>query len=209
MSLELTDDYANAGFNQRLGFGSRPALVVVDFVKAYLLPDNPLYAGVEDALAAALTLLFFFIDSGFTVIYTTVHYEDGSEGGPFFLKAQALRNFVGYTEAGQICDELAPLPGEQVVEKRFASAFFDTDLRARLERLGVDSVLIAGLSTSGCVRATALDAVQSGFIPIVLRDAVGDRADGPHQAALFDLDAKYADVVGLDEVLSYLRNFRG
>lgn len=206
MSSDLADDYAGAGFNQKLGFGARPALVVVDFVKAYLLKDNPLYAGVEDALVAATTLVGVAREAGVPVIYTTVYYEEGSEGGPFFRKAQALKNFVGDTEAGEICDEVAPLPGESIIQKRFASAFFDTDLKDQLDRLGADTVLIAGLSTSGCVRATALDAVQSGYIPIVVRDAVGDRAAGPHEAALFDLDAKYADVVGLDEVLTYLRD---
>ncbi|MEU5884009.1 isochorismatase family protein [Spirillospora sp. NPDC047279] len=206
MSADITGDYVESGFNQRLGFGARPALVVVDFVKAYLMPGNPLYAGVEPALAAAVTLVDAARSAGIPVIYTVVHYERGTEGGPFFRKVAALQNFVGDTEAGEICDELAPRPGDPVIRKRFASAFFDTDLKQRLDDLGADSVLVSGLSTSGCVRATALDAVQSGLIPIVVREAVGDRAAGPHDAALFDLDAKYADVVGLDEVLTYLRD---
>ena len=112
---------------------------------------------------------------------------------------------MGDSPAGEICDELAPAPGDVVIRKRFASAFFETPLRSILGERGVDSVLIAGLSTSGCVRATAVDAVQSGFIPLVVRDAVGDRAAGPHDASLFDLDAKYADVVSLAETLRHLR----
>lgn len=201
----LASDYSAAGFNQRLGFGRRPALLVVDFVKAYLTKGNPLYAGVEAALAAAAELLRAARAAGVPVIYTQVRYEPGAEPGPFFRKARGLRNFVGETPAGEICDELAPVPGDVVIQKQFASAFFGTPLRRVLEEGGRDSVLIAGLSTSGCVRATAVDAVQHGFIPLVVREAVGDRAAGPHDASLFDLDAKYADVVSLPEALAYLR----
>ncbi len=208
MSGELSSDYRTSGFNRRLGFGSRPALVIVDFVKAYVMPGNPLYAGVERTRDAAATLLAGARAAGIPVIYTVVYYEPGTEGGPFFNKAGGLANFVGDTEAGQICDELAPRDGEVVIRKRFASAFFETDLRQRLDRLGADSVIISGLSTSGCVRASALDAVQCGFVPLVVREAVGDRAEGPHESALFDLDAKYADVVGLDDVLTHLRDLK-
>lgn len=202
----LDEDYRQSGFNQRLGFGERPAVLVVDFVKAYLTPGNPLYAGVEDALAAATTLVETARESDVPVLYTVVHYEDPAEGGPFFRKVRALQNFVGDTEAGEICDELAPREGELVIRKKFASAFFGTGLKETLEEMGVDSVIVSGLSTSGCVRASSLDAIQSGFVPIVVREAVGDRAAGPHDAALFDLDAKYADVRSLDEVLEHLRS---
>ncbi len=205
MTSELAGDYLTAGFNQRLGFGSRPALLVVDFVKAYLSRGNPLYAGVEAALVAATELLRASRAASLPVIYTVVHYEPGAEPGPFFRKVQALRNFVGDSPAGEICDELAPAPGDVVIRKQFASAFFETPLRSILGEHGADSVIIAGLSTSGCVRATAVDAVQSGFIPLVVREAVGDRAAGPHEASLFDLDAKYADVVSLAEALAYLQ----
>jgi maleamate amidohydrolase len=205
MTQDLAGDYAAAGFSQRLGFGRRPALLVVDFVNAYLTKGNPLYAGVEDALAAATELLHAARAAALPVIYTRVYYEPGAAPGPFFRKVQALRNFVGDTPAGQICAELAPAPGDIVVRKQYASAFFGTPLKAILDERGVDSLLIAGLSTSGCVRATAVDAVQSGFIPLVVREAVGDRAAGPHDASLFDLDAKYADVVSLAEALAHLR----
>jgi maleamate amidohydrolase len=205
MTSDLAGNYVAAGFNQRLGFGSRPALLVIDFVKAYLTRGNPLYAGVEAALAAATELLRASRAASLPVIYTRVHYEPGAQPGPFFRKVQALQNFVGDATAGEICDELAPAPGDVVIRKQFASAFFETPLRPVLDERGVDSVLIAGLSTSGCVRATAVDAVQSGFIPLIVRDAVGDRAAGPHEASLFDLDAKYADVVTLAETLAYLR----
>lgn len=206
MNVDLTSDYRQSGFNQRLGFGKRPALLVVDFVKAYLTKGNPLYAGVETALDAATILVSVAREADIPIIYTVVHYEDPAEGGPFFRKVQALKNFVGETTAGEICEELAPRDGDLVISKKFASAFFDTALRETLDEFGVDSVIVAGLSTSGCVRASTVDAIQSGFIPIVVREAVGDRAVGPHESALFDLDAKYADVVGLGETLEHLRS---
>jgi len=205
MNGDLSSDYRQSGFNQRLGFGTHPALLVVDFVKAYLTKGNPLYAGVEKALEAATILVTAAREAHVPIIYTVVHYEDPAEGGPFFRKVQALKNFVGETTAGEICDELAPREGDLVISKKFASAFFGTALKETLDELGVDSVIVAGLSTSGCVRASTVDAIQSGFIPIVVRDAVGDRATGPHESALFDLDAKYADVVGLDDTLEHLR----
>ena len=139
------------------------------------------------------------------VIYTQVYYEPGAEPGPFFRKVQALRNFVGDTRPARSAPSLRPHREDIVLRKQFASAFFGTPLKAILDERGVDSLLIAGLSTSGCVRATAVDAVQSGFIPLVVREAVGDRAAGPHDAGLFDLDAKYADVVSLAEALANLR----
>ena len=113
----------------------------------------------------------------------------------------------GLTIAQQLAafaDGLEPLPGETLITKQYASAFFGTSLASTLTSLGVDTVLIAGVSTSGCVRASAVDCCQHGFIPVVVRDAVGDRAPGPHEANLFDLQAKYAEVRGLDEVLQYL-----
>jgi maleamate amidohydrolase len=206
MSEELNADYAAAGFNRRLGFGRQPALLVVDFVKAYLTPGHALYAGVEDALAAAEQLLVEARAAGIPVVFTQVHYDNADEGGPFFRKVAGLQTFVGDDPAAEICEPLTPLPGEHRLLKKYASAFFDTGLRSTLNDLRVDSVLISGLSTSGCVRATALDAVQSGFIPLVVREAVGDRAAGPHEASLFDLDAKYADVVSLAEAVDHLHS---
>ena len=205
MSGELEQDYLRSGFNRRLGFGERPALLIIDFVNAYLTPGEPLYAGVEDTLAAAVRLLGAAREAAIPIFFTKVVYEDGQDSGPFFRKVGALQHFVGETYAGEIADDLAPAPGEVVLRKQFASAFFATDLTARLEELGVDSVIISGLSTSGCVRASAIDAVQAGLIPLVVREAVGDRAPGPHEASLFDLDAKYADVLGLDDLVAHLR----
>jgi len=187
--------------------GARPALLVVDFVRAYLVPGSPLYAGVETARAAAAKLLGLARAAGIPVMHTNVVYEPGgADGGVFFRKLPALASF----ERGR-CPELAafaeglePRPGEPVFSKQYASAFFGTRLAESLRAAAVDTVLIAGVSTSGCVRATAVDACQHGFVPLVVREAVGDRHPAPHEANLFDLQAKYAEVIGLDEAERYL-----
>lgn len=204
---ELVTDYEQAGFGQVLGFGARPALLVVDMVKAYLDPSSPLFAGVEGALAATTVLLSAARSAGIPIVFTKVVYQaGGQDGGLFFKKAQGLSLFVGESELGDLADELARTESEPLLRKQFASAFFATPLTEMLRGLGVDTVLITGLSTSGCVRATAVDAVQLGFAPMVVREAVGDRNIAPHEASLFDLDAKYADVVSLDATVTYLRS---
>lgn len=205
-AANLASDYARSGFGHRLGFGQRPALLVVDFVNAYLEPGSPLYAGVESALSSASRVLAAARRAGIPVIFTKVVYREptGADGGPFFRKARGLELFVGDTNLGSIVEQLTPRALEVVLEKKFASAFFGTDLASRLRADRIDSVVICGLSTSGCVRATAVDAVQHGLIPLVVREAVGDRDPRPHEASLFDLDAKYADVVSEAQIVTYL-----
>ncbi len=203
----LVSNYARGGFNQQLQPGVRPALLVIDFVKAYLLPGSPLYAGVDAAHAAAVRLLGAARAAGIPVIHTNVEYQPGGRnGGVFFRKVPALRSFEAgaHPELAAFGEGLEPAPGETLITKQYASAVFGTSLAPTLTSLGVDTVLIAGVSTSGCVRASAVDCCQHGFIPVVVRDAVGDRAPGPHEANLFDLQAKYAEVRGIDEVLAYL-----
>lgn len=202
---DLDGDYAAAGFRKRLGFGRSPAVLNIDFVNAYLDEGSPLYAGVESARDSAARVLAAARAAGVPVIHTVVTYQPGgADGGHFYRKVDALRLFEGESNAGSIVDELAPVEGETLIRKQFASAFFGTSLAPMLTSMGCDSTIILGLSTSGCVRASALDAVQHGFIPIVVADAVGDRDRRPHEQALFDLDAKYADVVSEAEVLEHL-----
>jgi len=201
----LEDDYRSAGFKGRLGFGERPALIVVDFCDAYLVEGSPLYAGVEDARASCERVLGAARAAGIPIVITRVEYQpDGTDGGIFFRKVGALRCFVKGNPLAENPPSLKPLEGEIVVTKQYASAFFATSLAPTLTALGRDSLIITGVSTSGCVRATALDACQHGFIPLVVRDAVGDRDAKVHEANLFDLDAKYADVVTEAEVLEHL-----
>ncbi len=202
---ELADDYRRAGFNNRLGFGSRPALVVIDFCQAYLDPESPLYAGVEDARASCQRVLAAARAAGIPVLHTRVEFQPGgADGGMFFRKVQALECFVRGNPLGACGDGLAPVDDEVVVVKQYASGFFGTSLASTLTSMGIDTLIHTGVSTSGCVRATALDACQHGFVPIVVRDACGDRDPRIHEANLFDLDAKYADVVSEQEVLDYL-----
>jgi nicotinamidase-related amidase len=207
MEQDLEADYATAGFGTRLGWGDHPALLVIDFVNAYLDPACPLYAGVEETRAAAERLLQAARAAGIPVLHSTVAYTPGgADGGVFFRKVKALQCFERgrHPHWAAFAPGLEPFADEPVVTKQYASAFFGTSLASTLTSLGVDCLLIAGLSTSGCVRASALDACQHGFVPLVVRQAVGDRDDRVHQSNLFDLDAKYADVIDLDVALAHL-----
>jgi maleamate amidohydrolase len=197
------------GYGGTLQPGARPALLVIDFVKAYTEPESPLYAGptTEAARCACEELLGLARRAGIPVLHTNLAYQDGgADGGVFFRKVPALKVFErgARSPLADFAPGLNPQVGEVVLTKQYASAFFGTTLAATLTALGVDTLLIAGMSTSGCVRATAVDTVQHGFIPLVVRDAVGDRATGPHEANLFDLQTKYAEVVTLDRVRAYL-----
>jgi maleamate amidohydrolase len=201
---ELSANYAGA-FDGHLPFGQRPALLIVDFVVAYLDPASPLYAGVEDALASNERLLAAARRAGIPVLFTNVVYTPGgADGGIFYRKVPALRLFDKGSPMGAFPESLQPQDGELVITKQYASSFFGTHLAATLTAKGVDTLLITGLSTSGCVRATALDACQHGFLPFVVREACGDRHPGPHEANLFDLQAKYAEVISEAEAIAQL-----
>lgn len=207
MSGSLTASYAAAGFGLALPPGRRPALLVIDLVRAYLVEDSPLYATAEPVRAAAQRLLSAARRAGIPVLHTRVEYQPGGrDGGVFFRKVPALRCFEAGArpDLAAFAEGLEPVAGETVITKQYASAFFGTSLSSTLTALGVDTLLIAGVSTSGCVRASAVDACQHGFIPLVVREAVGDRHPAPHEANLFDLQAKYAEVIGLDLALRYL-----
>ena len=204
MSQDLDQNYRGA-FDGRLGFGSKPALILVDFVQAYFDKSSPLYAGVEDALASALRLRDAAREAGVPVIYTNVVYQhDGVNGGMFFRKVPALKVFVAGNPLGGWPDDLRPADDELVISKQYASAFFGTPLAATLTAGGIDTLIITGVTTSGCIRATCVDAVSYGFIPIVVEDACGDRHEAPHAANLFDMNAKYGDVVDEQTVIDYL-----
>ena len=203
---DLDADYQGAGFGATLPFGPRPAVLVVDLVQAYTQPGSRLYAqGFVDAVPANRRLVGAARAAGVPVIFTTVVYDSaGRDGGLFFRKVPALRSFLPGSPLGAFVEEVQPLAGETVVSKQYASAFFGTSLASTLNACRVDTVLITGFSTSGCVRATALDALQHGFAPFVVREACGDRDARPHEANLFDLQAKYAEVIGLERALAEL-----
>jgi maleamate amidohydrolase len=205
VSADLQTNYAGA-FDGHLAFGKKPALLIVDFVMAYLDPMSPLYAGVEDALASNERLLAAARAASMPILFTNVVYQaDGADGGLFYQKVPALKCFDKGSPLGAFPASLQPLPGETVISKQYASAFFGTPLAATLMEMGVDTLIVTGLSTSGCVRASALDALQHGFAPFVVREACGDRHPGPHEASLFDLQAKYAEVISEAEAMRILK----
>jgi maleamate amidohydrolase len=205
-SADLHTSYAGA-FDGHLPFGSRPALLIVDFVMAYLDPTSSLYANVEDALASNERLLAAARAAGIPVIFTKVEYSPGgADGGLFYRKVPALKHFVKGSPLGAFPPSLQPQQTELVVTKQYASAFFGTPLASTLTALGIDTLLITGLSTSGCVRASALDALQHGFVPFVVREACGDRHPAPHEANLFDLQAKYAEVISEAVAIAHLKD---
>jgi maleamate amidohydrolase len=202
---DLNAEYAAHGFSGRLGFGAAPAVVAVDIAMAYLDQESPLYAGVEDAVESAARVIGAARAAGVPVLHTRVRYQPGgADGGVFRRKVPSLWVFDEGCPLGEPAPSVAPEPGEVVVVKQYASGFFGTSLASTLRSSGIDTVIVVGLTTSGCVRATALDAMQHGFVPIVVRDAVGDRDLRPHEANLLDLQAKYADVVTEAETLAAL-----
>jgi maleamate amidohydrolase len=203
----LDHDYAAAGFGRRLGWGARPAVLLIDASLAYTSPDSPLFLRTGGAAAAAMdSLASVARDASIPVVWTTVRYADEScsEAPLFAAKVPALKVFAAGNPLGGFAPPLSPAPGEFVVVKHYASAFAGTSLAAWLASHSIDTLVIGGYSTSGCVRASALDALQHGFRPIVVREACADRDGGPHENNLFDLNAKYADVIPLDEALTAL-----
>jgi maleamate amidohydrolase len=201
----------HAGFHGRAGFGERPALVVVDMNVAFTDPSSALACPMGGAVAAIQELLRECRAAGFPVVYTTVAYDqEGREAAAAFIdKVPALLTLEAGSRWVEIDPRLAPLPGEPVLTKLFASAFFGTELHSLLAAAGCDTLVVTGASTSGCVRATAVDALQHGYRPVVPCEAVGDRNPEAHAANLYDIDAKYGDVVSLEEALGRLEELAG
>lgn len=203
----LDDNYARAGYHARQQWGRKPALLLVDFACAYFVENSPLYGGEGCARAreGALRLLAAARARGIPVIHTAVQYAPGgADGGVFYRKTPPLRVFDRGNPLGDPVEGLEPGPAEILVTKQYPSAFFGTSLAATLTAMGVDTVLLCGLTTSGCVRASCVDAMSHGFVTLVVADAVGDRAPAVHDANLFDMSAKYADLTTVDEAAAWL-----
>lgn len=197
--------YAAAGLGEQFELGSRPAVLVVDFSRGFTDPACRLGSDLTPQVEATRTLLDLARARGVPAVFTTIGFEaNGKDGGLWVKKAPALVDL----ELGGPWVEIDPRLGlrddEVVILKKGASGFFGTNLASVLVSLGVDSVVLCGATTSGCVRATAIDLLQYGWPAIVPRECVGDRAQAPHDANLFDIQAKYADVVSLEEALAYL-----
>ncbi len=202
--MDKIDNYQKA-YDQELGFGKRPALILVDFVEAYFDESCELYADVEAELASALRIRARAHEQNIPVILTNVVYQEGgADGGIFYKKVKPLRHFQKGQAMSNWPQGLEPQDNELVISKQYPSAFFGTSLSSTLNAMNIDSLIITGLTTSGCIRATCIDCISSGFIPIVVADACGDRHPDPHAANLFDMNAKYADVISEAETLAYL-----
>ena len=193
--------YESQGFGNRIGFGRSPALLIIDFINGFSDPDRFGGGNIQEAIESTAELLAVARHMDLPVVYTShVYAEDGSEDGVFNLKVPGLAKLKRGTREVEVVEELTPREGERVLEKHYPSGFCNTDLGAWLARRGVDTTIVTGCTTSGCVRATVVDAMSMGFRPIVPRECSGDRAYGPHEANLFDIDQKYGDVMSLEEV---------
>jgi maleamate amidohydrolase len=193
----------HTGFGERQGAGRRPALLVIDMSVGFTSPESPLHCDLEAVVPAIGRLLEAARSAGTPVVYTTVSYGEGDRAiaKAFLDKIPALLALAEGSHFTEIDPRLAPLPHEPVLDKLYASAFFGTPLQSLLVSHGCDSVIVTGASTSGCVRATAVDVLQNGYRLTVPREAVGDRDEAAHAQALYDIDAKYGDVVALDDAL--------
>ena len=198
--------FRDRGFKGRMGFGTSPALVIVDMQKGFTNPDAPLGSNLDSQIAATVPLLEVAHRRNIPVFFSVCVYDDPElkDAGVWINKIKGLDTLRAGTVNVEIDERLDRRPGDTVLRKRYASCFFGTDLVSRLAAARIDSLIITGCTTSGCVRATAVDSCQSGFKPIVVREAVGDRSAQAHDQSLFDLDNKYADVLSLNEVLPYL-----
>ena len=199
--------YAKAGLGQAVTLGRRPAVLVVDFSCGFTDPECPLGSDLTAQVEATRRLLDAAREKGLPVIYTTIGFEPSlKDGGLWMQKVPAL----GVLQVGStwvdIDPRLDPREDETVILKKGASSFFGTNLASVLISQAVDSVILCGATTSGCIRATAIDLLQYGYPTLVPRECVGDRAQAPHDANLFDIQAKYADVVSLDEALAYVES---
>jgi maleamate amidohydrolase len=199
--------YQQRGFSSRVGFGERPALLVIDFIKGFTDTNCPLGSNLDAEVEATKQLLDSFRSQNLPVHFTTTAYdEEMVSAGVFVKKVPSLSHLKFGSKWIEIDDRLTPIAGEVVWTKQYASAFFGTALAAALTAQKVDTLVVTGCTTSGCVRASAVDSCQHGFRTNVVRDCVGDRSASAHEANLSDLDAKYTDVISLEDALKYVQN---
>lgn len=202
--------YERAGLGQEIRLGVRPSVLVVDFSQGFTDPSSPLGAELSDSVMATRRLLDDARKHGVPIVFTTVGYEPNMKDlGLWAQKSPAMTELVMGSRWVEIDPRLNPQKDESIIVKKGASAFFGTNLATILTTQGIDSVILCGATTSGCIRATAIDLLQYGFPTLVPRECVGDRAEGPHEANLFDIQAKYGDVVGVEEALEYLAEVKG
>lgn len=207
----MTDDvYARQNFGNEVGLGQRPALLIVDFQIGFADPDVFGGGNIKQAIDATVPLLEEMRVLGLPVAYTRVVFaDDGSDAGVFGRKVPGLKRLTEDAAIAQIVPQLAPEPGEYIVRKTGPSAFFGTSLSAWLNAKAVDSLLVTGATTSGCVRASVTDAISYNYRTTVVTDCCGDRALEPHEANLFDMGQKYADLLTAEEAITAIRTVVG
>lgn len=199
--MDETDVYRKQQMGETIGKGQRTALIVVDFVNGFIDPEIFGGGNTLEAAKATVPVLATFRNRGLPIVYTRIVYaEDGSDTGVWCEKAPRLRELTESNSASHIVDFLNPRDGDIIVRKTQPSAFFDTNLSSVLRSRHVDAVAVVGATTSGCVRATVVDAISANFRPFVISDCVGDRALAPHEANLFDMKQKYANLISSAEV---------
>lgn len=203
--MSESDVYTRQTFGQSTGLGEAPGLLVIDFVNGFNDPEILGGGNIDDAVKATIPLLAHFREQRRPVIFTRIVYaEDGSDTGLWCEKVPRLRDLTESANASQVVPELAPVDGEMIVRKTQASAFFATPLATQIAYRGIDSLVMVGCTTSGCVRASAIDAMSLNIRSVVVSDCVGDRALEPHRANLFDIGQKYADLMPANEVMRLL-----
>lgn len=199
--------FKERGFGVRIGFGRRPVVLVIDLAKGFTDPQRPLGSDLSTQINVTNEITGAARDKGVPVIFTAVRYDDPglADAGIWAIKQKGVATLMASGDGHQLDERLIISSKDMRLYKKYASCFWGTDLLSLLVSSGRDCVILLGTSTSGCVRATAVDACQAGFRPMVVREGVGDRSERAHEQALFDLDAKYADVVTLESTLAYLR----
>lgn len=199
--------YQRSGLGHRIGYGKHPALLVIDMQLGFTAPEkSPLAGNLETQVAAINRLIPVARKNGTPIVFTVVAYDPRipGDGGLWPEKAPTLFELKVGSELVELDPRLLNRPEDLLLVKKYASAFLGTPLASTLVSRGVDTVVVTGCTTSGCVRATVVDAISYGFRPIIPEEAVGDRAKDPHDANLFDMDSKYGDVVPLSDALAYL-----
>lgn len=202
--------FRERGFGRLIGWGERPALVIIDFMRAFTDPALPLGSNLDREITETVRVLGAAREAEIPIFFSAVWYDekDFRDAGHWARKMAGTLTLRPGTPQVEQDPRLGRRPEEPIILKKYASVFFGTDLVSRLTSCRVDTLILTGCTTSGCVRATAVDAVQYGFRPMVVREAVGDRAKPAHDQSLFDLHAKYADVVSVDETLEVLSRLK-
>jgi maleamate amidohydrolase len=209
MGEDTHEVYERARLGQSVTLGERPAVLVVDFSRGFTDPDCTMGSDLTEEVEATSRLLAAAREREIPVIFTTIGFEPNLRDGSLWLeKAPGLRELIVGGKWVEIDPRLGRREEETVILKKGASAFFGTNLSSVLVSQGVDTVVMCGATTSGCIRATAVDLLQYGYPTLVPRECVGDRAQGPHEANLVDIQAKYADVVPVEDALSYLEGVK-